>query len=83
MLGEENGNPLQYCCLENSMDSRAWHPIVHGVEKSWTGLSIHANKCWAPCDKEKTQTPRVTVNRRPRGQLNIWQDNVNKHHYLF
>ena len=22
--GEENGNPLQYSCLENSMDGRAW-----------------------------------------------------------
>ena len=22
--GEENGNPLQYCCLENPMDGKAW-----------------------------------------------------------
>ena len=32
--GERNGYPLQYSCLENSMDS-----IVHGVAKSWTQLS--------------------------------------------
>ena len=32
--GEENGNPLQYSCLENSMDRGAWWPIVHGVTKS-------------------------------------------------
>ena len=25
--GEGNGNPLQYSCLENSMDSRAWWAI--------------------------------------------------------
>ena len=32
--GEGNGNPLQYSCLENSMDRRAWQAIVHGVAKS-------------------------------------------------
>ena len=31
--GEGNGNPLQYSCLENSMDRGAWHAIVHGVAK--------------------------------------------------
>ena len=31
---EENGNPLQYSCLENSMDSGAWRTSVHGVAKS-------------------------------------------------
>ena len=31
--GEENGNPLQYSCLENSMDRGAWRDIVHGVMK--------------------------------------------------
>ena len=34
--GEGNGNPLQYSCLENSMDRGAWWATVHGVEKSWT-----------------------------------------------
>ena len=28
---EENGNPLQYSCLENSMDRGAWWATVHGV----------------------------------------------------
>ena len=37
--GEENGNPLQYSCLENSMDRRAWWAIVHEVTKSRTRLS--------------------------------------------
>ena len=31
--GEEHGNPLQYSCLENSMDQGAWQATVHGVEK--------------------------------------------------
>ena len=38
-LGEGNGNPLQYSCLENSMDSGAWWAVVHGVTKSRTRLS--------------------------------------------
>ena len=35
-LGEGNGKPLQYSCLENSMDGRAWWATVHGVTKSQT-----------------------------------------------
>ena len=37
--GEGNGNPVLYSCLENSMDRGAWQTTVHGVAKSWTGLS--------------------------------------------
>ena len=37
--GEGNGNPLQYSCLENSMDRGAWLTTVHGVTKSQTQLS--------------------------------------------
>ena len=29
--GVENGNPLQYFCLENSMNRGAWQGIVHGA----------------------------------------------------
>ena len=32
--GEENGNPLQYSCLENSIDKGAWWVTVHGTTKS-------------------------------------------------
>ena len=31
-----HGNPLQYSCLENSMDRGAWQATVHRVTKSWT-----------------------------------------------
>ena len=37
--GEGHGNPLQYSCLENSMDGGVWRPAVHGTAKSQTGLS--------------------------------------------
>ena len=33
--GEDNGNLLQYSCLENPMDGGAWWAAVHGVAKSW------------------------------------------------
>ena len=35
---EENGNPLQYSCLENSIDRRAWQATVHGAPRSWTSI---------------------------------------------
>ena len=36
--GEGNGNPLQYSCLEISMDRGAWQTTVHGIAKSQTWL---------------------------------------------
>ena len=39
-LGEGNGNPLWYPCLENPMDREAQQATVHGVIKSWAQLSI-------------------------------------------
>ena len=45
MVGEGNGNPFQYSCLENPVDSGAWWAAGHGVAQSWTRLkrlSMHA-----------------------------------------
>ena len=39
--GDENGNPLQYSCLENSVDRGAWQAIVHGVSESQTQLCTY------------------------------------------
>ena len=39
--GEGNGNPLQYSCLKNPMDRRAWPATVHRITKSQTQLSTH------------------------------------------
>ena len=36
--GGGNGNPLQYSCLENSMDRGAWRATVQSIAKSWTWL---------------------------------------------
>ena len=42
--GEGNGNPLQYSCLENSMDRGAWWATVHGVtESDMTNTHTHTH----------------------------------------
>jgi len=40
VIGEGNGNPLQYSCLKNLMDRGAWWATVHGVAKSRARLSM-------------------------------------------
>ena len=52
-LGEGNGNPLQFSCLENPHGQRslvgyrgAWWATVHGVTKSWTQLSTAQHDVW-------------------------------------
>ena len=41
--GGGNGNPLQYSCLENPTDRRAWWAPVNGVTNSWNQLSHWAH----------------------------------------
>ena len=38
-IGEGNGTPFQYSCLENSMDGGAWKAAVHGVAEGQTRLN--------------------------------------------
>ena len=38
LIGEGNGNPLQYSCLENPRDRGAWWAAVYGITQSWTRL---------------------------------------------
>ena len=42
-IGEENGNPLQYSCLENPRDGAAWWAAVYGVTQSRTRLKWLSN----------------------------------------
>ena len=54
--GEGNGYPLQYSCLENSMDRVAWWATVHGVAKNQTQLRyyhFHAFKFTISFQEEK------------------------------
>ena len=53
-VGEGNGTPPQYSCLENPMDGGAWWAAVHGVSKSRIQLSdltftfLHWRRKWQP-----------------------------------
>ena len=50
-LGEGNGYPLLYCCLENATDRATWQATIHGVAKSCTLLSnyhFHFNSSFIP-----------------------------------
>ena len=40
---EGHGNPLQYSCLENPMDRRAWRAPVRGIAEAWTWLQLRHN----------------------------------------
>ena len=62
--GEGNDYPLQYSCLENSMDSTAWWATVHVVAKRWTQLSnfqVSGGSC-----KEKKKKEHESEPARPK-----------------
>ena len=45
-IGEGNGNPLQYTCLENPRDGGAWWAAVYGVAQSRTRLTWLSSSIW-------------------------------------
>ena len=55
--GEGSGYPLQYSCLENSMDRGAWQATVHGITKTQTWLSEVAQMVKNPPAKWETWVP--------------------------
>ena len=64
--GEGDGTPLQYSCLENPMDGRAWWAAVHGVAKSRTQLSGFTFTCHFPTlEKEMATHSSVLAWRIP------------------
>ena len=87
--GEGNGNPLQYCGLENPMDRGAWQATVHGVAKSWTQLSdftIESRKMvqmnlFAGQEQRQTQRMEMWTQREKRRVGQIWRIAVIYIHY--
>ena len=48
-IGEGNGSPLQYSCLENPMDGGAWWAAIYGVTQSRTGLRLFSSSSVSHC----------------------------------
>ena len=55
-IGEGNGNPLQYSCLENPRDGGAWWAAVYGVTQSRTGLKqLSSSRDTSKCSNFSTR----------------------------
>ena len=70
ILGEGNGNPLQYSHLENPVDRGAWWAAVHSVAQSRTRLkrlSMHAFMHW----RRKWQPSPVFLPGESQGQRSL------------
>ena len=79
-LGIRNGNPVQYSCLEKSMDRGAWQGTVHGVTKSWTRLSNWAcnSRAW-PNQKSswmRPDLPEVSLLLALKECCHVWSGQV-------
>ena len=57
--GGGNGNPLQYSCLENSIDRGAWWTPVHGVAKSRTRMRTHTCGILVPQSGIEPESPAL------------------------
>ena len=71
-FGEGNGNPLQYSCLENPMERRAWRATIHRIMKGRTWLKWLNTKCFC--------TANETINRvkkQPREWEKIFPNYIN------
>ena len=68
LVGEGNGTPLQYSCLENPMDGGAWWAAVHGSLRvghdSVTSLSLFTFMHW----RRKLQPPPVFLPGESQGR---------------
>ena len=60
-VGEGNGNPLQYSCLENPMDGGAWQATVHGVAKSQTRMGNFTHHTMDKTGQVDRDCPVTTV----------------------
>ena len=63
-VGEGNGNPLQYSCLENPRDGGAWRAAVYGVTQSRTRL-----KQLSSSSREIFEAPKKSEFKKQRQDL--------------
>ena len=79
ITGVGNGNPLQYSCLENSVDRGAWWATVHRITKSQTWLkwlSTHSQeqkKAWWGQGKRTPSPPKKSLwRKKDHVKENVW-----------
>ena len=70
--GVGNGNPLQYSCLENSMDREAWQATVHGITKSETQMSDWAQMHSLECSTSREWLLSLCVYVSPSGWFQLY-----------
>ena len=70
--GIGNGNPLQYSCLENSMDRGAWWATVHGIAKSQTWLRDWSHTQMGECIVNNGHTLTLIVPLIPQSPFLWW-----------
>ena len=81
-VGEGDGTPLQYSCLENPMDGGTWWAAVHRVTKSWTRLSDFTFTFHFPALEKKMATYssvlacRIPGTGKPGGLLSMGSHRV-------
>ena len=68
LRGEGNGTPLQYSCLVNPMDRRAWWAAVHGFAQSWTQLSDFTFTFYLHALEKEMQSTPVFLTGESQGQ---------------
>ena len=73
--GRGHGNPLQYSCLENSMDRGAWQAAVDSVTKSWTDATEVA---W-----HNTQHSNTQGQEGPLAFMVTWQPSAQQSFRLY
>ena len=73
-LGEGNGDPPQYSCLENSMDRGAWRATAHGVAKSRTLLSNFHSLTYSLTLLPSRSPPEWCIH------YNQWTSSAHHHH---
>ena len=90
--GEGHGDPLQYSCLENSMDRGAWRATVHGITDSWTRLTdthththTHTHGLvsplikWVKWGSENKEQPTSYSQTEPASWLKSWAPPSREH----
>ena len=77
-MGEGNGTPLQYSCLENPRDGGAWWAAVYGVAQSRTRLTRLSSSSffWGFLGGASGKEPAGQCGRQKRCRFDHWLEKI-------